>query len=156
MKIVLTTGTGEGPTPLAAFDAALLDAGVANYNLIHLSSVIPPNTTSEHRKYVTPADEYGHRLYMVMAHRTALDLGAEACAGLGWTQDRSDGRGLFVECTGTSHGEVEEAIQATLSSMIKSRDLPYGPIECRVESAVCHGRPVCAMVMAVYKAEGWD
>jgi arginine decarboxylase len=39
--IQVTTGTGEGPTPLAAFDAALLDAGVANYNLICLSSVIP-------------------------------------------------------------------------------------------------------------------
>ena len=40
--IVLSTGLGVGPTALAAFDAALLDAGVANYNLICLSSVIPP------------------------------------------------------------------------------------------------------------------
>lgn len=39
MHIYVTTGTGEGPTPLAAFDAALINAGVANYNLICLSSV---------------------------------------------------------------------------------------------------------------------
>ena len=42
MKIRLSSGRGEGPTPLAAFDAALLDAGVSNYNLLPLSSVIPP------------------------------------------------------------------------------------------------------------------
>jgi hypothetical protein len=37
MIIRVTSGTGTGPTELAAFDAALLDAGVANYNLIPLS-----------------------------------------------------------------------------------------------------------------------
>jgi arginine decarboxylase len=42
LRIQIATGTGAGPTPLGAFDAALLDAGVANYNLICLSSVIPP------------------------------------------------------------------------------------------------------------------
>lgn len=41
LDICLSSGTGEGPTPLAAFDAALPDAGVANYNLLCLSSVIP-------------------------------------------------------------------------------------------------------------------
>jgi arginine decarboxylase len=40
MRIYVTTGKGEGPTPLAAFDAALIDAGIPNYNLIYLSSVI--------------------------------------------------------------------------------------------------------------------
>lgn len=34
MRICLTTETGVGPAPLAAFDAALMGAGVANYNLI--------------------------------------------------------------------------------------------------------------------------
>jgi len=42
VRIVVSRGTGEGPTPLAAFDKALLAAGVENYNLIRLSSVIPP------------------------------------------------------------------------------------------------------------------
>ncbi len=30
LNIHLCSGTEEGPTPLAAFDAALMDAGVAN------------------------------------------------------------------------------------------------------------------------------
>lgn len=39
--IVVTAGVAECPTALSAFDAALMDAGIANYNLIYLSSVIP-------------------------------------------------------------------------------------------------------------------
>ena len=31
MQIYVTTETGEGPTPLAAFDAALINAGVPNF-----------------------------------------------------------------------------------------------------------------------------
>ncbi len=45
MKIYLTVGRGDGPTPLAAFDNAMYDAHVGNYNLVHLSSVIPPYST---------------------------------------------------------------------------------------------------------------
>ncbi len=44
MKIKVTYGIGEGATKLAAFDRALFDAGIANYNLIKLSSVIPENS----------------------------------------------------------------------------------------------------------------
>jgi arginine decarboxylase len=41
----LVTGASEGYTPLNAFDAALLDAGIGNTNLIKLSSIIPPGAT---------------------------------------------------------------------------------------------------------------
>jgi len=41
-RIILTSGLGEGSTPLNSFDAALLDAGVGNLNLIKVTSVIPP------------------------------------------------------------------------------------------------------------------
>lgn len=65
MQIFVTTGTGDGPTPLAAFDAALINAGVANYNLLYLSSVIPADAVIQRAKYVAPPDEYAYRLYLV-------------------------------------------------------------------------------------------
>src|SRR3972149_265928 len=121
MHIQVSTGTGEGPTPLAAFDAALASAGVLNYNLIHLSSVIPPLSVIDRAKSTAPPDEYGHRLYVVMATRGAHDLGQQAWAGLGWVQEPADGRGLFVELLGESRDEVREKIEATLKSMMASR-----------------------------------
>ncbi len=63
-RIVLARGIGRGPTELAAFDAALRDAGIANYNLLGLSSVIPPGSTIEHGRWVTPPEHWGQRLYV--------------------------------------------------------------------------------------------
>src|SRR5205085_9575333 len=71
VRIVVSHGTGEGPTPLAAFDKALLAAGVENYNLIRLSSVIPPGAGIERRRFVSPRDEDGRRLYGLMAVQRA-------------------------------------------------------------------------------------
>ena len=67
LKIRLCSGTGEGPTLLAAFDAALMDAGVADHNLLCLSSVIPPNAVIVREKYRMPASDYVNRLYVVMS-----------------------------------------------------------------------------------------
>jgi len=156
MQITITTGTGQGPTPVAAFDAALRDAGVANYNLIYLSSVIPTKSVIQRAKYVTPITEYGYRLYLVMARHDAQVVGEMAWAGLGWTQEQETGRGLFVELHGTSRSQVERDIHTTLDSMIVSRPLRYGGIESELVGIECHGEPVCALAMAVYKSEGWE
>jgi arginine decarboxylase len=155
MQITITTGTGQGPTSLAAFDAALRAAGVANYNLIYLSSVIPMQSVIQRAKYVTPVSEYGYRLYLVMARHDVQVVGEIAWAGLGWTQEQESGRGLFVELHGTSRSQVERDIQATLVSMTASRPLHYGPIESELVGIECRGEPVCALALAVYQSEGW-
>jgi hypothetical protein len=39
--------------------------------------------------------------------------------------------------------------------MMASRDRMYGQIEREIVGAMCQGHPVCALVVAVYKTEGW-
>jgi len=155
MKIAITSGTGEGCTAVAAFDAALLRAGVENYNLIPLSSIIPPGSIIERATFVTPADEYGHRLYVVMARCDAEISGTAAWAGVGWTQEPENGRGLFVELHGSSQAAVQAGIDATLKSMQASRGRTYGPIQREIAGIICRAEPVCAVVIAVYQSEGW-
>lgn len=41
MKIQVTLGAGEGETGINAFDKALMDAGIADFNLVEMSSIIP-------------------------------------------------------------------------------------------------------------------
>ncbi|HEB83615.1 MAG TPA: arginine decarboxylase, pyruvoyl-dependent, partial [Bacteroidetes bacterium] len=41
-RFFLTAGSAEGYTPLNAFDAALINAGVGDLNLVKLSSILPP------------------------------------------------------------------------------------------------------------------
>ena len=155
MQIYVTTGTGEGPTPLAAFDAASIDAGVPNYNLLYLSSVIPANCVVRRARYVAQSDEYGFRLYIVMARQEEQRQGKSAWAGLGWTQEQNCGRGLFVEIHGSERGQVESDIRMTLESMIDNRPLSYGPIESEIVGIECRGKPVCALAIAVYQSDGW-
>ena len=37
----LSSGTGTSPHELVAFDNALLSAGISNYNLLKVSSILP-------------------------------------------------------------------------------------------------------------------
>ncbi len=144
MLIRVTAGTGTGPTELAAFDAALLDAGVANYNLLPLSSIIPPGSRIETGKYVTPENEYGYRLYVVLAQQETSSPGEEAWAGLGWTQDVS-GKRLFVECHGSKESQVKEEMEATLRAMIANRrEYPGGALHDKIVGIRCVDQPVSA------------
>src|SRR5579872_6959074 len=97
LKIILSTGAGTGSTRLSAFDAALHDAGVFNYNLIHLSSVIPQNANIVKEKFHTKPGEHGHKLYCVIAEIRSSEKGKYIGAALGWYQTQSDKKGIFVE-----------------------------------------------------------
>lgn len=160
MNIHITTGLGNGPTTLSAFDAALNDAGIANYNLIRLSSVIPPETTLIHHEKGIPAKlmpgTWGDRLYVVMAEQRADTPNEEAWAGVGWVQDKKTGRGLFVEHEGGSEAQVRRDIEQSLTALMATRNIDFGKINMKVVGKTCTHHPVCAMVVAVYQASDWQ
>ena len=160
MKIHLTTGVGTGPTTLAAFDAALNHADIANYNLLRLSSVIPPETEIiEHESGldgVKLPGQWGDRLYVVMAEMRVDTPNAEAWAGIGWVQDKETGQGLFVEHEGMSEATVRNDITQSLEALMATRNINYGPIQMKVVGKTCSHLPVCAMAIAVYQASDWQ
>jgi arginine decarboxylase len=163
MDILLTTGKGEGKTPIAAFDAALKDAGVYNYNLIYLSSVIPPKSRIKFEKPNENPKDWGNRLYVVKAEMRSRQSGKYIGAALGWTQ-WEDGRGIFVEHEET--GETKEAVEAnlkaevekSLSDMCKSRGIRIDKSKLHVK--ICTTKvtdlPASVIVIAVYKTEKWS
>lgn len=154
MEICVTYGTGEGPTDLAAFDAALHDAGISNYNLITLSSIIPAGSRVKIRKFKQNEKEYGNKLFVVLSKKIETTVGKEAWAGLGWTQDNL-GRGVFVEHWGDNKMDVEKLIASSLEHMISRRRGKYGKIRRKIVGIKCKGKPVCAVVVAIFKNEGW-
>lgn len=153
--IAIARGVGTGPTELAAFDAALLDAGVANYNLICLSSVIPPGSRLERRRHETPAHEFGQRLYVVMSQMREHRPGHSVHAGIGWVQDEQAGHGLFVELHDHDRERLGMDLHATLDTMQRNRGVQLGPTHTEICSARCEGDPVCALVIAVYSSQPW-
>ncbi len=162
MNIHIASSVGTGKTTLGAFDSALYSAGIANYNLLLLSSVIPPNTQivthadSGIPKDVIPGD-WGDRLYVVMAQQRAETPGEEAWAGIGWVQDEATGKGLFVEHEGqSSEAELRQTIEDSLKTLMKTRGIDFGAINMKISGVKCEDEPVCAMVVAVYQSSDWQ
>jgi arginine decarboxylase len=154
-RITLARGIGRGPTPLAAFDTALLDAGVANYNLICLSSVIPPGSRIERGRWHTPPVDWGRRLYVVLSQNRAERPGESVHAGIGWVQDEEGGQGLFVELHDNDRERLEHDLHATLQTMQRNRGMAPCPVHTEIASARCETEPVCALVIAVYASQAW-
>ncbi len=163
MQIQIVTSTGEGKTLLSAFDNALQNAGVSNYNLIILSSIIPPNSTITRKKaYTTPPEEFGHRLYVVRAEMRSNEVGKFIAAGVGWYQ-LEDGRGFFVEheLVGDTkvavEFDIESRIRNSLSDMCAFRHVRF--VKEKVQTAVAikqvMDHPACALAIAVYRSEPW-
>ncbi len=157
MVIHIAAGTGTGPTKMAAFDAALLKAGIANHNLIRLSSIVPPaSEIAVHDGPITEKlGEWGDRLYIVMADMRVASPNVEAWAGIGWTQDKETGKGLFVEHEGANEETVKRDIQQSLEALMRNRKVDFGPISMKVVGKTCLHEPVCALVIAAFKAEDW-
>jgi arginine decarboxylase len=160
MNIHLAKGLGSGPTTLSAFDAALNDAGIANYNLLRLSSVIPPDTQIVDHESGIPAETmpggWGDRLYVVMAEQRTATPNTEAWAGIGWVQEEGSNKGLFVEHEGGSEKKVRRDIEQSLQALMATRNVDFGPIQMKVVGKTCTHHPVCAMVVAVYQASDWQ
>lgn len=156
MKINITAGTGVGTTELAAFDNALVNAGVANFNLIYLSSVLPPNSdVIVSDKPVKPEGNWGDRLYVVIAQKRTSQRNKEVWSGIGWMQDPETKKGLLVEHQGHNEDEVRADIRNSLQGLAENRNMKFGPMHMHVVGKKCVALPVCALVIAVFEADEW-
>ncbi len=157
LHITVRLGRGTGPTHLAAFDAALREAGVADRNLLRLSSIIPPGATVERTPNPGPCPgSWGDRLYVVMADERVERPHEEAWAGIAWCQDVDTGQGLFVE----HHGHSQLQVQADLVSSIEAiaDDRPghaWGEPQLALTGVTCDDMPVCALAVACFQHDPW-
>ncbi len=158
LRIRVSRSHAGGPTRLAAFDAALVAAGLENFNLLPLSSVIPLDATVD---VVAPAEQlkgsHGDLLYCVYAASYATKPGAQAWAGIAWAlRTDGSGAGLFVEHSSTTEFDLNAHLDATLGAMVENRRDSYVEAGRLVSSATCAGSPVAALVVASYQTAGWS
>lgn len=114
MRIEIVWGVGHGTTHLSAFDGALHQAGLANYNLITLSSVIPKKTQIIEPGLLKKQYPVGESIYVVMACASPGAEKKKSVAGLGWVR-ATDGSGIFYEENRPTQSECRRALQNGLS-----------------------------------------
>lgn len=154
--IPVVSAVGTGGTTLSAFHDALVEVDLGHYNLVRLSSVIPPGTTVDvSGKTVVPNGQWGDKMYCVYAAQWASEPGEQAWAGIGWVQRRDGKGGLFVEHEGTSQRFVEQAILTSLADLVRGREDDFEPARLSVRGATCEDDPICVMVIAPYEAVSW-
>lgn len=157
LTIRISCGVGTGRTALSAFDAALRDAGVADFNLVRLSSVIPPRSTVVDVHGDEQLDGgHGDLLYCVYAVDVATRPDETVWAGVAWSlATDGSGGGLFVEHTASTKEQLEHDLAASLDDMARGRGGAYAPAGSVLASASCTTQPAAAVVIATYRCEGW-
>jgi arginine decarboxylase len=144
-------GSATGPTAMSAYDAALAEANVHNYNLVTVSSVVPEGPPVEVVGTAPDLGPAGNRLTVVQGRRSVgPDEPGPAVAGLGWAREAS-GRGIFYEASGTDTESVRGEIRAGLErgGTLREWSLVDGDVLVR-ERASDPGRHTCTVVCAVY------
>lgn len=152
MIINITKGVGKGRTKISAFDNALNNAGIANYNLIYLSSIIPTNASVCKQK-IEPSKNMGNRLYVVLSHAYVSTPGEWAWAGLGWIVHPNGG--IFVEATGECESDINKYIKYSLEDMAEYRSYSNYNIDSEIIGIQCSRTISCALVAAIFQEETW-
>lgn len=164
-------GAGTGPTETAAYDAALAEAGVHNYNLVTVSSVVPADppveavgtapdlgpageqlTVVQARTGVPPADGGGDAggRQVQSAGAGGADERAPAVAAVGWARS-ADGPGVFYEAGGRDPDAVRDTVAVGLDRGCSLREWEPVDREVIVRTADPHpDRHTCVVVCAVY------
>jgi len=150
MTIRIAWGTGAGPTEMAAYDAALADANLHNYNLVSVSSVVPADASVEAVDTAPDLGPAGNKLTVVQAHANTAGPG-RASAALAWAA-RGDEPGLFYEAAGeTSPDDVESRVTAGIEAGLDLRDWPADDPEVRAVTVEADpGEYAAAVVVAAY------
>ncbi len=90
-KVFFTKGVGRHKSELGSFERALRDAGIAQFNLVEVSSIFPPNAElvgkEEGLQYLKP----GQIVFVVLAKNSSNELNRliAASVGLAIPKDRS-------------------------------------------------------------------
>lgn len=158
LVIRISSGTGTGATRVSAFDAALGAAGVGDFNLLRLSSIIPARSAViEVSGPQQLRGAYGDRLYCVYADAYASTRDEQAWAGVGWSvRTDGSGEGLFVEQAGTTGAGLSSDLRVSLYELADRRGGAFSAGETVTSSIRCGDAPVCAVVVATFRLAPWS
>ena len=151
MHVRVVWGTGDGPTELSSYDAALAAAGVGDYNLVAVSSVLPADADVSVEGTAPDLGPAGGRLTVVQARATATGPG-HVSAALGWAS--GDGPGIVYEAAGEmDQADARAAVEAGLTAGRGLRDWSFDGDH--VESVTAEAAPgtyTTAVVLAAFGA----
>lgn len=137
----LVGGVGEGPTFLNAFDAALIAANVGHYNLVRVSSILPPNTKREEKILLPP----GSILPIAYGYIYSADQGQRITAAVSVAiPEDPNSIGVIMEYSGDlDEDDAREFILNMAKVAMEKRGIKYKEILHKVVSTKVTNSKTC-------------
>lgn len=154
-RVILTAGSGVGSTPLRAFDAALLDAGIGDFNLVRVSSIVPAG--AEVHYFDRGGSEHINRLSkgaivpVVYSKVTSDEVGKTIAAALavGIPQDRERNGVIFeASVVGNKQTAEERACSMVEEALLARADGAFEIMTVAAETTIEY-RTGCALSAAL-------
>ncbi len=82
-KVFFVSGKGYHKLKLAAFEQALRDAGIEKYNLVHVSSILPPYCIEINKEDGLKQLRPGQIVYTVLSRSDSNEYNRLICASIG-------------------------------------------------------------------------
>lgn len=132
----LSTGVGHSQSQINAFDRALISAGISDYNLIKISSILPPNCSQEISVFLGKGSLLPTAYTYIHANDVGMQIAASVAVGI--PEDCNDIGVIIKYCGCASKIEVESlarssAIQAMNDREISIKTIVSAATECIVE-----------------------
>jgi len=115
----ITHGTGEGNSSLTSFDNALLSSGIANYNLVKISSILPADS----KECTKVSLKEGSILHTAYADITSSKVGETISAAIGVAIPKDNDKiGVIMEYAGyCAKQEAIIKIESMLQEAMQNR-----------------------------------
>lgn len=125
-KFTLAAGSGEGGTPLNAFDAALIAAGIGDLNLLRVSSILPPSARACAQLEIPP----GSLTPVAYGYITSSQPGQVIAAAIGVGIGNPDGHGVIMEFEGyCTRPEAEARVRKMVAEGFERRGLALEDVQ---------------------------
>jgi len=140
-RYTLVSSVGTGSTELNAFDNALCNAGVGNYNLIKVSSILPPMSNEEEGV----GGVGGGILPIAYGSKTGHEKGTQivAAVAVGIPQNPEE-IGVIMEYSGSENEEQAEFhVKEMVREAMNNRNIIIKDIKCITSSCTVNSNFCC-------------
>lgn len=133
---IMRVGVGCSANKLTAFDRALIMAGVSDYNLIKVSSILPPNCFRQDEITLSKGLLLPSAFSSIYSDKTGDTISAAVAVGI---PNNNDDIGVIMEHSAfSSKDKTEKIVRGLVMQAMQDRMIPISEIfsvavECSVE-----------------------
>lgn len=153
-RVILTSGSSDGVNELSAFDNSLFDAGIADFNLIKVSSIVPSGIpVSNFKEGVSEVLANGLLVPAVFDMIYSNNVGEKIVSGVGVgiPKDSDNKPGIiFTHTSNTSKDDVRKTLTKMVNETMRRKAFELDYIKFSIKETIVSDSTFCSFSAAVF------